>query len=240
MKTGLICLMLVLLASVASAQDRFSPLPLQLIEERLSDHDRQIEDINARLDFLEETRPKSVDQPKPQEVRIVIEHTQPKTLVSEPLVVKKPTVVRRATTTPVVARSAASRWKSAAEIKQAIQTNRTSRVYGRMARGAEGQVWNHLIREHGYAPSQVNGLTIDDALMLHNLAHGPKISPYASTVTTSAVAMPVDVFIPTPNPKPPTMWSPPVNVGGNCANGQCARQSSGGGSRWYFGKLLGR
>lgn len=77
-------------------------------------------------------------------------------------------------------------WKSTAQLQADIAANWTNHVYAVMGRGS---VYAHLTGEHGYSPQQVNGLSVRDADMLHNLAHGPKISPY-TTGTAAAVMQP--------------------------------------------------
>lgn len=229
-----------LLATTATAADTYQPSPLNLLEARVDEHDQQICDLDERLKKLE-TNTQAAVETKDQTVtvRVVVDKPPPLLVAtSAPLPKAKPVVVSKPTT---VARSVVrttTRRRTTSELQSAIAAAWTSRVYGRMAAGQERLVYRHLTTTHGYTPSQVNGLPLDYALMLHNLAHGPKVSPYTKSATVQAA----DFFQPTPRtpvPSPPTASPVPRN---NCANGRCFRSTSRTVTRtggWYPGKLLG-
>lgn len=159
-----------------------------------------------------------------------------------------------------VSASGARRLKTTSELAADIAAARSQPgyfvgKYGRMARGSEGQVYAHLVATHGYTSGQVRGLSLRDATVLHDLAHGPRISAYTkpsgtlvrrvSRQVSQPVAEPVQIFNPTPNngnrpAPPPPQPGPRYN---NCPNGRCplvgaSRGSASRASRWRPGKLL--
>jgi hypothetical protein len=137
---------------------------------------------------------------------------KPVATIRESLIVANPTVKQSLT----VARSTSSRLKTTGELAASIQASQTNRVYARMG-GRQTDVYLHLVRDHGYTSAQVNGLTINDALMLHNLAHGPAISAYTQA-TLAATYAPAAL-----QPKPVAAI---VQASTGCANGRCARRAT--------------
>lgn len=82
----------------------------------------------------------------------------------------------------------------------------------------------HLVDpKHGFTWDQVNGLTQDEALILHDLAptHGNQIFPTGSRLVRSSSAPVQTVSMPASSPWP-SMGS------SGCANGQCARPAQSG------------
>jgi hypothetical protein len=77
----------------------------------------------------------------------------------------------------------------------------------------------HLTAIHGFTSDQVSGLSRNEALILHDLRHGGKVSPYRSS--QSYVSQPITqksyVVEPIVQPSP---W-PTVQASGGCPNGQC-------------------
>lgn len=260
---GLIALSLtVIMALPIFAADTYTPAPLQLLTQRIDEHDQQICDLDQRIRDLEES---VTAKEKELAAAAAITPATPATpapqydfdgavIVPGSKSITEKTVLAMAQRTPArtVARAAVRRLRTRAEISAAIRAAWTGRVYARMARGQNHLVYQHLTGQHGYTSAQVVGLPLSEALMLHNLAHGPRVSEYTSTTYVSASAnsncpngqcptavQRVDVFVPTPtggnggggNYVPPS-------GGGNCPNGQCARRGSAASSRWYPGKLL--
>lgn len=83
------------------------------------------------------------------------------------------------------------------------------------------QVWNHL-RSHGYSNSQVEGLSMFEALVIHDLTHGGVVSP---TMTLHRDPPTQQVT----SQQPQQAYAIPKGVlysDAGCANGQCARQGS--------------
>ena len=256
---ALVAFILCVLAVPAFAADTYVPEPLKLLTERVKEHDQQICDLDERVAAIESKLDEALAaKPEPDKVDSVavvkrdydgaiivpgseriVERTVSPARVVYPSVTTSTRVVRGPLRT--VSRSTSTttgrRLKTTAELSRDIAARRTGRIYGRMARGQDRLVYQHLVSEHGYTSSQVNGLSLSDALELHNLAHGPRISAY-TTGGVAVVAPGIDVFVPTPR-TPTQPRTPPPNYGGNCANGQCARRStSTAGSGWFPGKLF--
>lgn len=102
------------------------------------------------------------------------------------------------------------------------------------------QVWNHLVSDaHSFQLSQVQGLTMEEALGIHDLYHAGLIRAQRGSYRGRSI-----VTQPSRSPSPQKTYNtlaPVFNSG--CANGQCARQrttSSSKSTGWYLGKNLGR
>ena len=154
-----------IVGTTCKAQDLYTPAPLQLLAERVDQHDLQIAELQSRVDSLEQA-PKL----RTKEVQTGLKTTE--------------------------------------ELQSELEDSWTDHLYGRMARGQESMVYQHLVQTHGYAPDQVDGLSLDEATMLHNLAHSKShrlaahhgsSAPVKRTVSASRM---------------------------NCANGQCSRARS--------------
>ena len=84
---------------------------------------------------------------------------------------------------------------------------------------------SHLINDHGFTASQVNGLSQNESLILHDYAHGGIIKPYrtgyAMRSEPSQMSPPVATrFYNAPVALPS---QPQAAFGSGCANGQCAK-----------------
>lgn len=184
-----------------AALDTALEAALSKYDERIEAVEQKTADIESRLAKLE-----SLSKPADAIKRTIVE-TQP------------------AKAAPAVP---SGRW-TRAELESWIRqryTPSTPLRYGVMARGAEGQVWRHLI-DHGFSSSQVNGLEYWVAAALHDAAHGGRISPYrsgaASRSTSTALA---SNAYPSPSASASRTVQRSVTVQrsyGSCANGQCAR-----------------
>lgn len=95
-------------------------------------------------------------------------------------------------------------------------------------------VYRHLQDgNHGFTEEQVSGLSLTDALILHDLApeHGGKISPYRNASSGCANGQ-----CPTPVRSSPSSTLNFQSASGGCPNGQCPTQpsrSSGGRVRLF-------
>ena len=97
-------------------------------------------------------------------------------------------------------------------------------VYADVARGYERQ---HLLRDHGYKPEQIAGLSHSDLLILHDLSHGGKIHATRNAAPTilpnhSVGSVQRSYAGPIVNRNVTRQFIQPVNSG--CANGQCSTQ----------------
>jgi hypothetical protein len=216
--------MLLLSASALRAADTYQHPPLQLLEDRVDEHDQQICELDTRLDRIEK----------------LLEYKAGAAVPTRSQPAPKPSEVVTKVTPAAPAKANVRRLKTTSELRSEIARNRASRTYATISPATLSWARRHL-QDHGYTASQVAGLNYSEAWQLHNLAHSPrKISPYASGASRS-VAKRVDVFVPTPrtptnNPTP----QPRYTGGGGCPGGRCptARSSSSRSSGWYPGKLL--
>ena len=260
---SLIPIIACLIASTAIAADKYVPSPLryELLTERIDEHDQQICDLDERLRSLEQELQRGLSSGKAiperaQEaanetvVRIVIDGS--KTPSASTTVgptaqrdfdgaVIVPGSIRTVSTASaprtVTARTATGRrLKTTDELKRDIARNRTDRVYATIKPNTRAWAITHLVNDHGYSRSQVGSLSFADAWMLHNLAHGPKISPYTSGSTT-LVAQKVETFVPTPRKPAPTP-APPQTFHSGCPNGRCPIAGNANAGGWYLGKNL--
>jgi hypothetical protein len=241
-------------AAIPSLADDIKPLRLDLLVEQVKENANLICDLDEKTRSIEERLAKLEAKPavaKPgKEPAVERDYDGAVIVPGSVREVQRSTVVgiQRPATVSVVQLAAkpvggpvartfqriGQRLKTLGEMRAAIRARRTNQVYAVMARGQERLVWSHLVSEHGYRQSQVQGLTLSEALALHNLAHRPtlKISAYAVTTTVQAttVARPVKIQA--------TYQTSP---GLNCANGQCQRAGTASrSSGWYLGKNLFR
>ena len=143
-----------------------------------------------------------------------------------PIVAPKPVVV--AVVAKVVAAPVSSRYSTAelrAQIQQARPGGWQGPIYADVSPRSAAK--RHLIGgEHGFSAEQVNGLSQDESLILHDLApgHGSKIYPMrsSSTVVAAVVAKPV---IASRQYVRGTVAREVLRTSG-CANGQCAKSQS--------------
>lgn len=169
----------------AIGADRYQPAPLQLLTEKVEQHDQRLDEIDQRVSALER---KPVEEPQ-----------EPVTVAYVEPAPKQPQQARRLKTT--------------AELKRDLRANWTSTVYA----DVKPRSWakRHLVADHGYAAAQVNGLTQNEAWMLHNLAHvsSERISAYTGSngTSTAKTDQPAVAF---------------AQKAGGCPNGQCRTQSS--------------
>jgi hypothetical protein len=207
---------------------------LDVIDSELFDIKETQAKILAKVDALA-AKPVVVEQPKPV--------VKPQTVVSTPKVVEpvrqvsQPQVSSGLYTTDELRAIFYKEWPNGYRVRAADVSPRS-------------QVWNHLTSGiHGFQPSQVQGLTQQEALGIHDLHHAGLIRANRGSYRGgSIVSRPAQL---TYNSIPPTQSAPPRNApiinrpvfNSGCPNGQCARQrantttQSGG---WYLGKNLGR
>lgn len=244
-------LLMMLIASPVLGGDSLSLLnaPLNILTERVDKLDQQVCDLDERIRQLELDREGAVLENAPSPVQAsAVQSPVPVPVAVQSydydgaLIVPGSTrIIERVNTVAVVqpkpmiapVRNTIRRLRTRAELQRAISAARTNVVYGRMARGQQSRVWYHLTASHGYTSAQVAGLSLSDALMLHNLAHGPKISAWTTGAPTTSVV--------TQSVTAPSLPVQAVSTT-NCANGQCFRSSSSNSStrsRWYLGRRLG-
>ena len=107
------------------------------------------------------------------------------------------------------------------ELRAIIQQMRPGGWRGPVYDDVEPESWagTHLVKTHVFTNEQVNGLSQSEKLILHDLRHGGKVSPYRSS--QSYVSQPIVqksyVVEPIVQPSP---W-PTVQASGGCPNGQC-------------------
>lgn len=131
--------------------------------------------------------------------------------------VEQQTTVARTTTAPT------SNRYSSGELKAIAASYR-----GPMEAYVEPRSWarEHLQNDHGFSSSQVAGLTIHEAEVIHSMAHGGRITPFRSRSSQTFAAAPVTM------PDPATLYTPPAPVAmpktlpppeysSDCPNGQC-------------------
>lgn len=95
---------------------------------------------------------------------------------------------------------------------------------------------SHLMNDHGFSSSQVSGLSQNEALILHDYAHGGIIKPYRTGAAMRTE--PAYVQQPVAQPRyfqPSAAVQVQAGYGGGCANGQCARPASSTVRRGLFG-----
>lgn len=93
-------------------------------------------------------------------------------------------------------------------------------------------VRRHLQNEHRFTAKQVRGLSQSESLALHDYAHGGIIKPTIAVRGTRLKRMRE------PKPARSTTLQSYRPVGGGCANGRCARQSTTSRGGWRPGRLL--
>lgn len=78
--------------------------------------------------------------------------------------------------------------------------------------------WEHLQNDHGFTDSQVSGLSLSEALTIHSMAHGGRIKPYRSTLTSA----PMTVAPTSPPPAPIAVERKTYAIPqSGCPDGQC-------------------
>ena len=236
-----------LVAAPSIAGDTYTPAPLQLLTERVNEHDQQICDLGERIDEIEAQLAEKSTTANEAIVRVVVEREQAaaKVAARAPSVTATKTVsgpirtVSRSVTQP-----ASSRLKTASELRREIASRRTSRTYATISPRSVSWATLHLTTSapdhtYVYQRSQLAGLSLSELEMLHNINHSRNlaISPYASGTQAVRSAAPMPAFTPTvmPTYSPPTM--------GGCPNGQCPTSPSRSTTTtrtntWYPGKLL--
>lgn len=198
---SLLLLLACVIAAPSFAADKYQPAPLQLLTERVDEHDQRLAEIDQRVAALERSEPVAAPQ-KP----VTVAYTKP-SLQSQPQ---------------------ERRLKTTAELQRDLRANWTSTLYA----DVKPRSWakRHLVNDHGYQPSQVNGLSQDESWMLHNLAHNSarRINAYTAGASRPAVRseQPAMVF---------------AERESGCPNGQCATQrtqSTRRSSGWRPGSIL--
>jgi hypothetical protein len=161
--------------------------------------------------------------------------------VSKPVVEPKAVVVARQTLAQPV--SASNRY-STGELRTIIQSMRPGGWRGPVYADVEPESWarQHLQSDHGFTSAQVSGLTQSECLILHDLRHGGKISPFRSSQSVQSMTVqPVIVAAPA-NATATVQRSyngpvvnrtvkrqvtqPQYQMQGGCPNGQCPTQRS--------------
>jgi len=158
-------------------------------------------------------------------VREELAKQQPKVAdVARPVVVPpgKPVVAPPAkpATAPVVSGNR----RSASELRAIIQQRRPGGWSGAVYADVQPRALakSHLQSDHGFAPEQLVGLSQNELLILHDLAHGRQVTPYRAVAVSSVrVQSPVVDF----------GWQQPVQSG--CANGRCATPQSAPSTRRF-------
>jgi hypothetical protein len=124
---------------------------------------------------------------------------------------------------PVTVQSStpASNRYTTSELRSIIQQMRPGGWRGPVYADVEPESWagTHLVQTHGFTNEQVSGLSQSEKLILHDLRHGGKVSPYRSSQSyvSQPITTPSYVAEPIVHQSP---W-PTVQASGGCPNGQC-------------------
>lgn len=217
--TWLAAAVLGLLCGPALAVEKYTPAPLQveLLSERIDEHDQQICDLDERVRKLESNiaaaHAAKASDANETVVRIIIDghpDDTAKALVADastgPRVtqtvagagvptksrpVKTAAAVAKATPSAPVAFNTARR-KTPGELQRDLRAKWTSRVYADISPRTSEWARHHLIQggsdhRYTYTASQLVGLSTNELWMLHNLAHSSAAIPPTTTGNSSAV-----------------------------------------------------
>jgi hypothetical protein len=226
---NLIVLLAVLVASPAYAQRVFrASVKIDDVQnERLDEIEAKVNNLNETVKVLAQTvntlaevqrqrievsklELQAETQPKPKDVSTkVVSHTTapPQEMLVPIQQTENPNVTKLPQTQNALARLA---WRTYPDGQYRV---RYADVQPR------SQVWNHL-RSHGYSDSQIEGLSMFEALAIHDLTHGGVVSP---TMTLHRDPPTQQVA----HQQPQQAYAIPKGVlysDAGCANGQCARQ----------------
>ena len=161
--------------------------------------------VEARVSALEQV-PATLPAPKPKQVPAIV--PRPQVALAQAPQATTARGVQRYTTNQL-------RYK----IQQFRPGGWTGAVYAGMV--VPSQVKQHLVgAEHGFSWAQIQGLTHEEAMILHDLApkHGNKIFP--QYVLASDRQSPPNQVAAQPSPKPQKQFS----FDPFCPNGQCNKQ----------------
>lgn len=265
--TWLAAAVLMMLALPAIAVEKYTPAPLQveLLSERIDEHEQQICDLDQRVRKLESdiatSHAAKATAGNETVVRIIVDDGA-KAVVADasagPVVEHaaagagvptKPRPVSTAVTvakvTPPAPVASKSRRKTPSELRRDLRSRWTSRIYADISPRTSEWATHHLVQggpdhRYTYTASQLAGLSTDELWMLHNLAHSSSAIPsHTVGVSSAAIVEPVDEFVPTPRSGPAPRTPTPVPRTGGCPGGRCPTSGSSrvtGG--WYPGKLL--
>jgi hypothetical protein len=92
--------------------------------------------------------------------------------------------------------------------------------------------WEHLKNDHGFSADQVAGLSLQEALVIHSMAHGGRVKPYRSTrsqvtyTTTAPLSLPDPVTIAPPPAPAVAQRKTYAQPQGGCPNGRCPTSRS--------------
>ena len=154
-------------------------------------------------------------------VREELAKQQPKVAdVAPPVVVPPAKPVAKPSPAPVVSGNR----RSASELRAIIQQRRPGGWSGAVYADVQPRALakSHLQSDHGFAPEQLVGLSQNELLILHDLAHGRQVTPYRAVAVSSVRVQPPVVDF---------GWQQPVQSG--CANGRCATPQSAPSTRRF-------
>lgn len=223
----ILLLLFACLAVPAQAQRVFRASAIDMEQDsRLDALESQVAAIHDAIGQLAKPTPDPVPNTKP----VIVASAEP----------TKTTIVRRTVSTPVVQ---SSRY-STSELRAIIQSMRPGGWRGPVYADVEPESWarQHLQSDHGFTATQVAGLTQSECLILHDLRHGGKVSPYRSSRSVQPLTV-QPVIVAAPAQATATVqrsYSGPVvnrtvtrqvtqpqyQIQSGCPNGQCPTQRS--------------
>lgn len=193
MRSLLILTVFLLLPLPSHAQRVFRASAIDLEQnERLDDHESRLAKLEARKTvpaFIQprEQEPTVSYEPGPEPEYVYVRVGDTKTIDGETHRLERVgnehrwMPIRRALQT--VSAVGQGRYTTA-ELKS-IAANYRGPTYATVSPAS--WAWEHLQDDHGFSASQVSGLSQSEALTIHNMAHGNKITPYRSRRSAEVV-----------------------------------------------------
>lgn len=156
-----------------------------------------------------------------------------------------PVVQSNYVTAPVtVVKSPGSNRKSTAELRAEIQRQRPGGWRGPVYADVSPRSWagQHLQSDHGFSALQVSGLTQNERLILHDLAHAGRVSPYRSSSTRAVQAVSYTSTPAVTYSATPSRATASRSYSSGCPNGQCptSRSTRARTRTRLFPRLFGR